>query len=95
MRPPILQCIAFFLASPAGAACPPPFSRPCWAMRCNQYTTETLGECVASNVGIQPQQSASGEFSGCAFILGINVFSMVSIGGGNVSGGGGLSLQRR
>ena len=39
-------------------------------MRCNQYTTETLGECVASNVGIQPQQSASGEFSGCGFILG-------------------------
>ena len=29
------------------------------------------------------------------FILGINFFSMVSIGGGDVSGGGGLSLQRR
>ena len=28
------------------------------------------------------------------FILGI-IFSMVSIGGGDVSGGGGLSLQRR
>ena len=28
-------------------------------------------------------------------ILGINFFSMVSIGGGDVSGGGGLSLQRR
>ena len=30
-----------------------------------------------------------------SFILGINFFSMVSIGGGDVSGGGGLSLQRR
>ena len=29
------------------------------------------------------------------FILGIISFSMVSIGGGDVSGGGGLSLQRR
>ena len=29
------------------------------------------------------------------FILGIIFFPMVSIGGGDVSGGGGLSLQRR
>lgn len=44
-----------FLGFSGWCGCPPPFSRPCLA-RYNQYTTETLGECVASNVGIQPRQ---------------------------------------